>query len=188
MNFLYALLLTAILGGAAVAQSNQTTYVRPDAEKRFKRYVNDVVGPVSLAKSAFSAGISTASNSPEEWEPNARGFGRRFASNFGRNLVSTTTRYGLDEALSLDSAYYRSTKNGFGSRLGNAVISTVTARRPNGRRTVGIPRIVGTYTGHIVAAEAWYPARYGWKDGLRSGTISLGMNSVFNIVREFVWK
>lgn len=185
MKLIYAAVIAVLLSGICLAQTTQTTYVRPEAAERFKGYIKDVVGPVSLAKSAASAAISTASNSPEEWEPNGRGFGRRFASNVGRNLVSSTTRYGLDEAFRLDSRYYRSDKSGFGKRLGHAVISTVTARRPSGRRTVGIPRIVGTYTGHIVAAETWYPARYSWRDGLRSGTISLGMNSLFNIVREF---
>ncbi len=70
----------------------------------------------------------------------------------------------------------------------NALLSPVTARDKNGKRVVGIPRIVGTYTGSIIAAETWYPARYDYKDGLKSGTYSLGMNAVFDLIKEFVWK
>ncbi|MEP6705174.1 MAG: hypothetical protein ABJB34_10255 [Acidobacteriota bacterium] len=40
----------------------------------------------------------------------------------------------------------------------------------------------------ITSREAWYPNRYGWKDGVRSGTISLAFNAAYNLFREFVWK
>jgi hypothetical protein len=110
------------------------------------------------------------------------------ASNFGKNFIKQTSIYGLDESLSLDSHYYRSEKKGFGSMIKNALISPVTARTKSGRRVLGVPRIAGTYASSIIAAEAWYPARYDWKDGLKSGTFSLGFNAAFKLVKEFVWK
>ena len=143
---------------------------------------------MAIGKTVASAGIATWRNSPEEWGDRWEGFGRRVASGFGKNVIKQTTTYGLDEALKLDSHYYRSDKKDFGSKVANALISPVTARNKDGKRVVGIPRIAGTYTSSIVAAEAWYPARYSWKDGVKSGTISLGMNAVFNLVKEFVWK
>jgi hypothetical protein len=166
----------------------QATYVRPDPNTRFKRYVNGVVGPYALARQVAGAGIATWRNSPEEWGGQWEGFGKRVASNFGKNLIKQTTIYGLDEALKLDSHYYRSEKKDVGSKIKNAIISPVTARNSRGKRVIGVPRIVGTYTGAIVAAETWYPDRYDWKDGVRSGTISLGMNAAFNLFKEFIWK
>lgn len=163
-------------------------YVRPSAEKRFKRYLNNTFGPFALAGNAISAGISTATNEPEEWGKKWEGFGRRFASDLGRSVIEETTTYGLDEALKLDSGFYRSQKRDAGSRIKNALLSTVTARKPNGKRTIGVPRIAGIYTGAIVAAEAWFPSRFDYKDGLRNGTISLGANAAFNLFREFVLK
>jgi hypothetical protein len=64
----------------------------------------------------------------------------------------------------------------------------VTARNENGKRVLGFPRIVGTYSAAVIARETWYPDRYTWKDGMKSGTISLGFNAAFNLVKEFVWK
>ncbi len=165
-----------------------TPYVRPDAEQRFKRYLNDTAGPLAWVGIAAGAGFATAANNPEEWDRNSKGYGKRFASNFGRNVIRNSVTYGLDEALKLDSHFYRSEKKGVGSRVGNALLSTVTARKANGKRTVGVPRIVGTYTANVIARETWYPARYDWKDGVRSGTVSLGVNAVFNLVKEFVFK
>jgi hypothetical protein len=166
----------------------QNGYVRPDGKTRFKRYVNSMFGPMALGKTVLSAGYATWRNSPEEWGDNWEGFGRRVASSMGKSVIKNTTMYGLDEALKYDSRYYRSEKKDFGSRLGNALISPVTARDKNGKRVVGIPRIVGTYTASIVAAETWYPSRYDYKDGLKNGTVSLGMNAAFNLVKEFIWK
>lgn len=166
----------------------QNGYVRPDSKARFKRYVNGVVGPMALGKNVALAGFSTWRNSPEEWGDHWEGFGRRVASNFGKSFIKQTTIYGLDESLSLDSHYYRSEKKGVGSKIKNALISPVTARTKSGRRVLGVPRIAGTYASSIIAAETWYPARYDWKDGLKSGTYSLGFNAAFNLVKEFIWK
>jgi len=167
---------------------DQPGYVRPDSKTRFKRYLNGVAGPYALARQIARAGISTSRNSPEEWGGQWEGFGKRLASDFGKNLIKQTTIYGLDEALKLDSHYYRSEKKDVGSKIKNALLSPVTARNSRGKRVVGVPRLVGAYTGAIVAAETWYPDRYGWKDGVRSGTISLGMNVAFNLFMEFIWK
>ncbi len=171
----------------AVPQT-QNWYVRPDSKTRFKRYVNGMFGPVALGKTVASAGWGTWRNSPEEWGDQWEGFGRRVASGLGKSVIKNTTIYGLGEALKYDSRFYRSRKKDFGSRLGNALISPVTARDKNGRRVIGIPRIVGTYTSSIVESETWYPDRYSYKNGLRSGTISLGFTAAFNVFKEFVWK
>lgn len=165
-----------------------TTYERPDAKTRFNRYVKSIVGPSALAKRVFTAGLSTARNSPEEWGPGWEGFGRRFASSTGKSAIKNTTIYALDESFKLDSRFYRSQKRDLGSRLKNALISPVTARDKNGKRVFGFPRIAGTYASSIIAAETWYPDRYSYKNGLRSGTISLGTNALFNVVKEFIFR
>lgn len=163
-------------------------YVRPSAKTRFNRYLGSMFGPVALGKRVVSAGWSTWRNSPEEWGPQWEGFGKRFASGTGKTIIKSTVQYGLEEAFKLDSSYYRSKNKSVGARVKNALISPVTARDENGKRVFGFPRIIGTYTGSIVAAETWYPDRYTWKNGLRSGTISLGMTAAFNLVKEFIWK
>jgi hypothetical protein len=166
----------------------QNGYVRPDSKTRFRRYVKSMFGPMALGKTVLSAGWATWRNSPEEWGDTWEGFGKRVASSTGKSVIKHTTMYGLDEALKYDSRFYRSEKKDFGSRLGNALISPVTARDKNGKKVLGVPRIVGTYTASIIAAETWYPSRYDYKDGLKNGTVSLGMNAAFNVIKEFIWK
>lgn len=171
-----------------VASPSPQDYVRPDAAARRKRFINSTIGPVALGRMVFNAGISTWSNSPEEWGTHWEGFGRRFASNIGKNVIRQTTSFSLDEALKYDSYFYRSKNKSIGARLKNSIISPVTARDRNGKRVLGIPRITAAYTSSIIAAEAWYPDRYNWKDGLVSGSSSLAFNVAFNLFREFIWK
>ena len=168
--------------------SQQTKYVRPDAKKRFNRYLMSMFGPLSLGKNIAKSGLQTWTNSPEEWGDHWEGFGRRVASSIGKDIIKNTAIYGFDEALKIDSAFYRSKNKSFGSRIKNALISPVTARSTDGKRVFGVSRIAGTYTASIIAAETWYPARYDWKDGLKSGTYSLGLDAAFNLIKEFIWK
>jgi hypothetical protein len=166
----------------------QNGYVRPDGKTRFRRYVKSMFGPMALGKRVVTAGWSTWRNSPEEWGDTWEGFGKRFASSTGKSVIRNTTMYGIDEALKYDSRFYRSKNKSFGARLGNALISPVTARNERGKRVIGIGRIVGTYTSSIVAAETWYPSRYDYKDGLKSGTMSFATSAAFNLIKEFIWK
>jgi len=196
-------LIGLLLAAAAFSNSAQTTatpssqpakpgisngYVRPDAKTREKRYFSSIFGPVSIAKNVALAGFNTWKNSPEEWGPHWEGFGRRVASNFGQSAIKNSIQFGLDEAFKLDSHFYRSKDKSVSARVTNALISPVTARSESGKRVFGFPRIIGTYSAAVIARETWYPDRYTWKDGMKSGTISLGFNAAFNLVKEFVWK
>lgn len=166
-------------------EKQTVAYTRPNAEKRFKKYANRTFGASALLGTVVSAGFAQLIDSPEEWENNGTGFARRVGSAFGKTAIEETTVYGLDEALKLDSNFYRSGKKDFGSRVKNAFLTTFTARRANGKRVIGVPRIVGAYTSNVIATEAWYPPNYNYKDGIRYGTYSLGFNVLVNVFREF---
>ena len=174
-------------------QPTQTTsppatggYVFPDKNERLKRYVKRTVGPLALLRSGVSAGIGQWQDSPEEWGQGAEGYGKRLASSLGRNAIQQTVTYGLDEAFHLDTGFYRSRREGFFPRLKDALIQNVTARTRSGKRVLSVPRFAGAYSGAIIAAETWYPERYSYKDGLRSGTKSLLTGFGLNVFREFV--
>lgn len=168
--------------------NNNTTYQRPDAKNRFKKYLDNAVGPTAFIGPAFSATFRQIRNRPEEWQKNSTGFARRFGDSIGRNLIKQTVIYGLDEAFKLDSNYYRSKKKDFKSRMSNAVLSTFTARNEKGKRVFGVPRIVGTYSSAIIANETWMPKRFDYKDGFRDASINLGTQVLLNIFREFIFK
>jgi len=167
-------------------QTSPATYVFPTSRQRFNRYVRNTVGPVSLARSAASAGLSQWDNDPLEWGQGAEGYGKRFASNFGKNAIRHTVQYGLSEAFRLDTGFQRSKRKGFWPRLSDALVQNVTSRTRSGKRVLSAPIFVGVYTSSIISSETWYPSRYSYKDGLRSGTYSLATGFALNALREFV--
>ncbi|HEY3581028.1 MAG TPA: hypothetical protein VGK82_10805 [Pyrinomonadaceae bacterium] len=163
------------------------TFVFPDNHERFKRYVKSTIGPVRLGWSAADAGIGQWKNSPEEWGQGARGYGKRYASSLGANAIHQSVTYALDEALDLDTGFQKSTRSGFFPRFKDALIQNLTSRTRTGKRVISVPRFAGVYSGAIISRETWYPERYSYKDGLRSGTRSLLEGFGLNLVREFVF-
>ena len=174
---------------AVVYQQTTTTqdYVFPTHRERFNRYLKSTVGPFRLAWSAGAAGIDQWRDHPEEWGQGMKGFGRRYASNLGQNAIQQTVTYGLDEAFGLDTGFKKSTREGFGNRLKDALIQNVTSRTKSGKRVVSAPRFAGAYSGAIISRETWYPERYSYKDGLRAGTGNLLTGFGINLLREFVF-
>lgn len=166
--------------------SSQSAYVFPTHGERFKRYVNSTVGPFRLARTGVSAGIDQWKDSPEEWGQGMKGYGKRYASGLARNAIQQTITYGLDEGLHLDTSFKRSKRDGFMPRLKDALIQNVTSRTRSGNRVISVPRFVGVYSGAVIASETWYPERYSYKDGLRSGTATLLTGFGLNLIREFV--
>ena len=173
-----------------VANKQTTTtqdYVFPTHRERFNRYVKSTVGPFRLAWSAGAAGIDQWRDHPKEWGQGMKGYGRRYASNFGQNAITQTVTYGLDEAFGLDTGFRKSRHEGVGARVKDALLSNITSRTKSGRRIISAPRFVGVYTGAIVSRETWYPERYSYKDGLRAGTGTLLTGFGINLMREFVF-
>jgi hypothetical protein len=174
---------------AVVDQQTTATpgYVFPTHRERFNRYVKSTVGPFRLAWTVGAAGIDQWRDHPEEWGQGMKGFGRRYASNLGQNAIQQTVTYGLDEAFGIDTGFRKSTRDGFGARVKDALLQNITSRTKSGKRVISVPRFAGAYSGGIISREAWYPDRYSYKDGLRAGTGNLLSGFGLNLVREFVF-
>ena len=172
---------------ATTTQRTTNGYVFPTAEQRRQRFVRNAVGPFALGRVGFSAGLAQWNDSLEEWGQGAKGYGKRYASQFGKNAIRQTVIYGLSEALKLDTGFEKSRRKGFLPRLGDALEQSVTSRTRSGKRVISAPIFAGTYAGAIVPYETWYPSRYSYKDGLRSGTYSIAKSVGLNIVREFLF-
>jgi hypothetical protein len=170
------------------ASQSYLIYAEPTQTTKLHNYLYDAFGPYPLTVTAVAAGIDQMENSPPEWNQSIGGYSKRFGSDFGIEVVSTSTRYALSEALRQDPLYYRCACKGIFPRLGHAVISTFTARTgENGRRVFSFPALVAPYAGSMTAVYAWYPDRYGAKDALRIGNYSLLEYIGGNITLEFFY-
>jgi hypothetical protein len=176
----------AAINGTSVQPS--PTYLRPTERQKASNFVFDAFGPYPLVVTAFGAGINQANNTPPEWHQGAEAYGKRFGSDFGIAAVSTTTRFGLSEALREDAMYYRCQCSGVLPRVRHALVSTLTARRgEDGHRVFSVPALVAPYAGSMTAIYGWYPSRYGAKDAFRTGNYSLLAYAGGNIALEFIY-
>lgn len=163
------------------------TYVRPTREQRFKRYASDAFGVPALIGATFGATVSQIGNNPPEWEKSVKGFGKRFASSYATNAIRSTISYGLSEAFKLDNRFEKSGQKNIGKRIKHVLVASYTTRTKTGKRLPDFPYVVGAYSASVIANEAWYPDRYSYKDGLRGGTITLGVRFGINLLREFIF-
>lgn len=167
--------------------ARQQTYVRPTREQRLKRYLSDSFGVPAVIGAAFGATFNQIGNNPPEWKKTVGGFGKRYASSYGTNAIRNTISYGLSEAFKLDNRFEKSGQKNLGKRLTHAFVGSYTTRTKTGGRIPDFPYFVGTYSASIIANQVWYPKRYGYQDGLRDGTISLGVRFGVNLLREFIF-
>ena len=191
----YALLVWPLLafGAGAEAQippaaapaADASTDTRPEARERFKRFLSDAAGPVTLVENAGWAGLAQASRVPEEWGGGGNAYGKRYAALLGQGVIQEAVTYGLSAAFAVDSRFHLSRKHGFRARASDALLQAVTSRSADGHRHVSVPLCAG-YTAGGLAIASWYPERFGWKDGVAFGGLALTSRSGVNLVREFI--
>jgi hypothetical protein len=174
-------MIDKVLGMVGPAEPSQLT-----EKKRFQLYVVSTAGPVPLVAEAVGAGISQWENSPKEWGQGWGAYGERYGSNLAYNAVRGTITYGTSIVFREDNRYFASQKHGFWPRTGYAVLSTVTARHPDGMRTFSVSSVTGVL-GASAISSIWGPRS--WKGieniGENAG-ISFAATAGFNIVREFL--
>jgi hypothetical protein len=172
----------------AATEHADLIYIRPTTKIKLHSYVFDAFGPYPIVGAALAAGINQADNTPPEWKQGAAGYGKRFESDFGIAVVTTTTRYALARAFREDTLYYRCECKGVFQRLNHALVSTFTGRRgDDGHRVFSFSALVAPYAGTMTAVYGWYPGRYNAKDGFRMGNYSLLGYVAGNVALEFLY-
>lgn len=157
-----------------------------DEESKLGPYVKREAGPARIAMAGAGAAINQANNTPSEWGQGAAGFGRRLASAFGKHIVHKAIQYPVSKLLHEELHYQRSNKQGFGPRLGAALMGTVVTRKTTtGKRTPAVGEISGAF-GSGLLSRLWQPASVRTVgEGFSSGGITLAVDAGVNVVREF---
>lgn len=163
----------------------RTAYQPLTGMERVDFYIEDTyANPGVFFRLAMPSLFNTIDNEPPEWGDGAGGFGRRAADRLGQQAVQGSVEHGLAALLKTEPRYIPCECSGFFKRFGYAALSGLWTYTNNGNKTVHLPSIAGGYAGGM-ATLAWYPDRFSWKDGLRTGTQQLAFSGVGNIFREF---
>jgi hypothetical protein len=153
--------------------------------ERFSRYLLGLVDVESILRSAASAGIRQAENSPKEWGGGAEAYGERVGNGFAEHIINRTVQYGMAAALHEDNRYFVSGQTGFFRRTKYAIKSTLLARHDNGNQYFSFSRIGGAASAGFIS-RLWQPrSTNSAGDGAESFGITMGSDIGFNVFREF---
>lgn len=153
---------------------------------RFHLYLVYAAGPLPLLGEAAGAGISQWGNKPPEWGQGWGAFGERYGSNLAYNGIRQTISYGISIPFHEDNRYFASGRHGLWGRTGYAVLSSVTARHPDGSQRFSVSG-VSSIIGAGAISSIWGPGSWKGAGNIAENVgVSFGVTAIFNVAREFV--
>ncbi len=172
---------------------------------RARSYLYDMFGPGAFIAAGIQAGVDSArslsvpyppdgfvgsGNHPAhgdvpEWGGGFQGYSKRYADRYGQEIIGTTIRYGLGEALREDVSYHRCDCTGFVPRLSHVFISPFVAYTESGRAVPSLPALVSPFLASEIAVKAWYPSRFDTSDALRTSSTVYFTLPLKNLFSEF---
>ena len=164
---------------------------RPDAaplttKLKFQLAWKSVTDPVSIAGTAFLAGLQQAGDQYPEFGQGMEGYGKRLGAGYGDVLASTFLSGAIfPTVLKQDPRYYFKGTGSTSSRILYAIGNSVRSKGDNGRRQINYSNILGSFGGAAVSSYL-YPTNNRGMFILSNGFIRMGESSLAGIVQEFV--
>jgi hypothetical protein len=167
------------------ATAEPAVYTPLTATDRWRHLSDSTLSPTEFGVNMISAAVSHEIGSVPEWGHGAEGYGRRLGWTVLNDVAQSSIESGAAAALHEDNTYYRCSCSGLWRRTAHALVSQVTARRPDGTRSFSFSRPIGAYAGAMVATSV-LPQRFtATGDGIRYGTWNYALGFPLNLFREF---
>lgn len=184
----FALIVFGLAAVLARAQSaDPVTPLQPlTNQERWKIYWNETyLSPVDYVRAAGAASGGFFGKDPDAWPRNSRGYGLHVLDTFGRFTLQDTYREAGAAALGHEIRFQRSGLKGFGPRFGHAFAAAFVTTDRNGKKVFDVSQVGAAY-GSEFTALLWRPdGSRSATDGLRNGSIQVGLNVGLNVIREF---
>jgi hypothetical protein len=159
---------------AAGAQSHEAHPYR-------KHWRHSTFGKKAIGGVVAGAGVGQMSHHPRNYGAGAAGFGKRLGAGFASHGVKTTVEHAVAAPLHEDLHYHRSSRSGFGPRLGHALKSTVITRNTkSGKRQPAVGRLSGHAAAGAVSQAALHAG-----SGASTAGVGLAAEAGANVGREF---
>jgi hypothetical protein len=155
---------------------------------KFQLAWKSTTDPVTIAGTAFLAGLEQAGDQYPEFGQGALGFGKRFGAAYVDVFASTFLSGAVfPSVLKQDPRYYYQGTGSTRSRLVHAVGNAVICKGDNGRWQVNYSNIGGVFAGAGLSST-FYPTTNPGLFTLTNGFVRLGESSLAGVVQEFVLK
>lgn len=171
----------------SVENAVTVTYSPPTQGERFRTYLHAAYSLGSILEAGAHAGIDQARDRPSGWPEGAEGYGDRFGSAMGEVIVRETTDYLLADLFREDIRRVPCRHPCSQSKFKLAFDDSFLARRgDDGHESLSVARLVGPFSGNIVATNTWYPAGTTRAESAKGICLTYGLVYVRNLVREFI--
>lgn len=149
------LVFTALIlaGGAPLALKGQPAVPELDRKVWF---LQQTLGPASLAGGVFSAGLTTWRARPVEYDTQWKGFGQRFGLRLSGVATQNAMEAGLGAIWREDPRYRRAASGGFRARFGSAFKQTLLVQRADGSYQPAYARYAAISGANFIS-NAWRP-------------------------------
>jgi hypothetical protein len=142
--------------------------------------------PITIAGTAFLAGLQQAGDQYSEFGQGAQGYGKRFGAAYGDVFASTFLSGAVfPSILKQDPRYFYQGTGGTRSRLLHAMANSVWCKGDNGRWQVNYSNIAGSFGGAAVAST-YYPTKNQASNIFLNGLVRMGESSLAGFFQEFV--
>jgi hypothetical protein len=153
---------------------------------KFELAWKSTIDPVTIAGTAFLAGLEQAGDQYSEFGQGALGYGKRFGAGYADVAVSTFLSGAVfPSMLKQDPRYFYKGTGSTGSRIWRAASNSVMCKGDNGRWQVNYSNIAGVAGGAAVSST-FYPTRNQGMFILSSSLVRLGESSLAGVFQEFI--
>ena len=122
---------------------------------------------------------------PEEWGKHRDGFEKRVGSLYAQFVIGVAIEDTVKAIHHEDTTYRRLGQGNFFRRTAHVITDTVTARKPDGSRTMALSLPANAY-GSWAIATLWSPREFRNAESIFEwGSAGLGVSAGTNLAREF---
>jgi hypothetical protein len=149
--------------------------------QQFQHYLDRTYGWQTMSWLATDTALDHLRSRPE-WGRGPDGFGCRYASAFGRRLISNSVELGVGVALHEDTRFHLSGRSGFMPRMRYAMTHAFLDSVPGGKFEPAYARFAAITSGALIA-PAWHQRSLspsGFFEDLSFGMLGQVQNSLLN--------
>jgi Carboxypeptidase regulatory-like domain len=142
--------------------------------------------PITLAGTAFLAGLQQAGDQYPEFGQGAQGYGKRFGAAYADVIASTFLSGAIfPTLLKQDPRYFYKGSGSTRSRIWRAVSNSIICKGDNGNWQANYSNIAGSFAGAAISST-YYPTKNQGSVVLSNGFIRMGESSLTGVLQEFV--
>ena len=153
---------------------------------KFHLAYKSVTDPISIAGTAFLAGLEQAGDQYPDFGQGLKGYGKRVGAGYGDVITSTFLSGAVFPSLfKQDPRYYYQGTGSTRSRILHAMENSVRCKGDNGKWQMNYSNMLGAFGGAAVSSYL-YPTNNRGMFTLSNGFIRMGESSLAGFVQEFV--